>query len=197
MGRDGSATRERLLDAARHLFGQHGVAAVSIREINELAGQRNASALHYHFGSRDGLVAAVVQREYAAIDARRWRLLESATTPRDLVAAVIEPLAERLSTPDGRDYLRILPEILGPGFDDAWPAPPGVVEALARLHPHLRALPRPVRESRLRSMVLLMTSLLADRAMRIDAGQRQALGHRAFVDELVTMALGLVLAGPS
>jgi AcrR family transcriptional regulator len=62
MARDGTPTRERLLDAAQHLFARRGVDAVPIRQINELAGQRNASALHYHFGSCQALLVAIVER---------------------------------------------------------------------------------------------------------------------------------------
>ena len=47
-------TRERLLLTAEKLLGERGINGVSLREITREAGQRNASALHYHFGSRDG-----------------------------------------------------------------------------------------------------------------------------------------------
>ena len=196
MGRDGSATRERLLDAAQHLFARRGVEAVPIREINDLAGQRNASALHYHFGSRWGLVVAVVDRHQETIDAERRPLLASAgDDPRALVAAVAVPLADRLRTTEGRDYLRILPEIIGPGHDDdELPMPPGLVEALARLDRILGDRPAAVRRVRLRSMALVLTTLLADRAVRLEDGPRPPLGHDAFVGELVAMATGSLLA---
>lgn len=53
-------TRSKLILAALSLFAQHGIEAVSIRQIIIKAGQSNESAVHYHFGNKDGLVVAVL-----------------------------------------------------------------------------------------------------------------------------------------
>src|SRR5205085_1882241 len=45
-------TRDKLVDAAARLFAERGIDNVSINEIVRAAGQRNASAVHYHFGNR-------------------------------------------------------------------------------------------------------------------------------------------------
>ncbi|GGV45652.1 hypothetical protein GCM10010261_20120 [Streptomyces pilosus] len=58
MADESSSTRDRLLNAAEKLFLEHGVNQVSVRAINSEAGL-NPGAVHYHFGSRDGLVAAL------------------------------------------------------------------------------------------------------------------------------------------
>ena len=50
----------KLIMAAIRLFGESGVNAVSLREINRVAGAKNNSALHYHFGDKIGLVSAVI-----------------------------------------------------------------------------------------------------------------------------------------
>ena len=71
---DTETTRDKLLRAALHLFARQGL-DVPLRDINELAGQRNASALHYHFGGRPELLTAIIDRyrlsdeEHAAIEA--------------------------------------------------------------------------------------------------------------------------------
>ena len=52
---------QRLLEAGEYLFARYGVHGPTLRELNARAGQRNPSALHYHFGSRDGLVLAILQ----------------------------------------------------------------------------------------------------------------------------------------
>ncbi|MBP6382754.1 MAG: helix-turn-helix transcriptional regulator, partial [Pseudomonadales bacterium] len=44
-------TRKRILDTAERLFGERGVAAVSLRDINRAAGI-SQGVLHYHFGGR-------------------------------------------------------------------------------------------------------------------------------------------------
>ena len=54
MPRDATATNERLLREAERLFARRGLYQVTVREITEAAGQRNVSALNYHFGSREG-----------------------------------------------------------------------------------------------------------------------------------------------
>ena len=46
-------TREELILAAERLFSEFGIDAVSLRQINAAAGQRNSSAAHYQFGSKD------------------------------------------------------------------------------------------------------------------------------------------------
>lgn len=59
---DGLATRDRLLDAAERLFATQGIQATSLRMINDAAGAKNVSASHYHFGSKDGVINALVTR---------------------------------------------------------------------------------------------------------------------------------------
>ena len=56
MPRDASDTRARLLAEAERLFAIRGVHETTTREITEAAGQRNVSAVTYHFGSRDALL---------------------------------------------------------------------------------------------------------------------------------------------
>src|SRR5476651_703687 len=99
MPRSSEPARRQLLDAALRLFAAQGVAAVSLREIRLAAKQRNAGALHYHFGSKDGLLKALLERELPPLVARRRALLAQAAAARfdDLraVAAVfVLPFAE-------------------------------------------------------------------------------------------------------
>ncbi len=116
---DGPAeTRLLLLEAAEKLFAERGIDAVSLREINREAGQRNSSALHYHFGSRDALIAAIFERRMGAIDARRNLMLDAcleagdAGDLRSLQACAIWPLADQLRDRSGRNfYCRFLAEV--------------------------------------------------------------------------------------
>ena len=64
----GPDTRSRLLATAIELFARQGLDAVSLRAINTAAGARNASAAHYHFGSKLGLVEAIFEQVDAQID---------------------------------------------------------------------------------------------------------------------------------
>src|SRR5690349_14152218 len=67
--RDGDATRRLLVDAASKLFASNGVEGVSIRAVNAEAGVGPAS-VHYHFGSKDALLDAVLLQEGAGVIAR-------------------------------------------------------------------------------------------------------------------------------
>lgn len=54
---DGEQSRERLLQAAMRLFGQHGFSKTSTREIAQAAGA-NVAAISYYFGDKAGLYQA-------------------------------------------------------------------------------------------------------------------------------------------
>jgi AcrR family transcriptional regulator len=52
-------TRTRLLDAAARLFAEQGIDAVSVDAVADAAG-RTSGSIYAHFGSKDGLVTAVL-----------------------------------------------------------------------------------------------------------------------------------------
>ena len=54
-------TKERILDAAEQLFGEHGPSDTSLRAITAAAGV-NLAAVNYHFGSKEKLIEAVLSR---------------------------------------------------------------------------------------------------------------------------------------
>jgi AcrR family transcriptional regulator len=56
----GQSTRALLLAAAGDLLGQEGYAATSMRAVADRAGAR-LSLVHYHFGSKRGLLLAVLE----------------------------------------------------------------------------------------------------------------------------------------
>ena len=108
-------TRKRILDTAERLFGDRGVAAVSLRDNNRAAGI-SQGVLHYHFGGRDALVEAILERWLPSINAERTRMYEAllaagrTPTARDVVEILCLPLA-RLALghqPAGRRFLRCL-----------------------------------------------------------------------------------------
>jgi AcrR family transcriptional regulator len=109
--------RARLIGAAERLFAERGIDGVSLREINRAAGQGNASALQYHFGDRNGLVRAIIEKHRADTEPRRHALLDryEADGTRDLhtlASALVLPLSAKLADPDGgREYLQINCEV--------------------------------------------------------------------------------------
>lgn len=102
-----SSTPDLLLDAAAKLMAERGVDNVSIAEIVREAGQRNASAVHYHFGSRTEILRALLQRHMTEMTARRTSLIEAAVAspPSDLhtpANAIVRPIVA-MATGDWRD----------------------------------------------------------------------------------------------
>lgn len=92
--------------AAEKLFSARGVDAVSLREVSETAGQRNNSAVLYHFKSREGLIDAILNRHADPIQARyvaQLDLLQSQGTLelRTLLDVLVRPLVAKLDDPDG------------------------------------------------------------------------------------------------
>jgi AcrR family transcriptional regulator len=66
------ATRELILDTAERLFAEHGIYAVSNRQIAEAAGQGNTAAVGYHFGSRTELIEAMLSEISGSLNVRDW-----------------------------------------------------------------------------------------------------------------------------
>jgi len=62
-------TRERLLRAGLEVFGLHGYAGVSTRQLANRAGV-NLAAIPYHFGGKEGLYQAVTEHIAAQIGGR-------------------------------------------------------------------------------------------------------------------------------
>jgi AcrR family transcriptional regulator len=68
-------TKEKILDAAERLIGEQGYAATSLRQIIAEAGV-NLAAVHYHFGSKEGLLDAVVVRKAIPVNEARLAQLD-------------------------------------------------------------------------------------------------------------------------
>jgi AcrR family transcriptional regulator len=81
-----TSTRDHLLDVAESLFLSQGVDQVSLRAIAREAGQKNPSALQYHFGNREGLIEAIAGRRFRQQEARRAMLLEDALTEGETIS---------------------------------------------------------------------------------------------------------------
>jgi AcrR family transcriptional regulator len=95
------ATRELIMTAAERLFAEHGVAAVSARQIGEAAGQGNTAAVGYHFGTKTGLVEAIIRKH--ASDIERIRIQMAAKVAgfgdlRDWVGCLVRPSTDHLAS---------------------------------------------------------------------------------------------------
>ena len=168
-------TEVRLLDAAERLVGERGVDGVSLRAINAEA-DSNVAAAHYHFGSKEALVRAVLDRRMTVLAEARFRQLDvlgDEPDARAVAAVFVRPLFVLATAPAGARYVRFLAALYRAEGD--WLA---VVDAAfapqwARIEPVLaRATPRLDATHRGRRLALAsetMLRMLADPA-RYGAG---------------------------
>ncbi len=121
MAPDAAPTQQSLVTAASRLFAHHGIDAVTLTDIRRAAKQRNNSAIAYHFGSKDRLLQAVLDKHQPAIDQRRDALLEpldtgGAPTAQIIAEALVLPLAEKLEDANGgAEFLQIQAQLLSRG----------------------------------------------------------------------------------
>jgi AcrR family transcriptional regulator len=209
-----TTTKEKLIRAGEQLFAKHGVDGALTRDIVRLAGQANDSVVHYHFGSRTGLLGAICIKHIASMEEQRLADLRKIDPrdPRDphdptdldaVVAALVGPTAAKLTTEDGRDFLRIIVQIGSQAGvrEHATPAPllgTALKQQLDLLEGCCVALmPEPIALERIASVIGLLTTALADRARLIEGGARLALRHEAFVANLNQMIVAALTAPPA
>lgn len=77
---DKTAARDRLLDAASSLLGERDSLAVSLSEISARSGL-NHGLVGYYFGSKEGLLTALLERDALTALAALDRLVQSSLPP--------------------------------------------------------------------------------------------------------------------
>jgi AcrR family transcriptional regulator len=111
-------TRQRLLDAAEHLFAAEGFHSTSLRVLTGAA-KANLAAVKYHFGSKEGLLEAVFERRLVPLNQVRRERLESVRTPArlagrppataEVLRAIVEPtLAFREGGAGAEAFVRLV-----------------------------------------------------------------------------------------
>lgn len=88
-----SAARDRLLQTAAALFYAEGIKGVGVDRILSEAGVTRAT-MYRHFAGKEALVAAYLDREDATIRGYFEAAAANGGAPRDLLAAVIDGVAE-------------------------------------------------------------------------------------------------------
>jgi AcrR family transcriptional regulator len=203
--RDATETRARLVREAERLFARRGLYQVTVREITAAAGQRNVSALNYHFGSREGVLDAILVRHGDPTDAARGRLLDAVgrqASSRDLMAALVVPYAAHLRTTEGRDYLRIVAQMSARFNTWRMPNPgtgPYLREIFDILESRPTALSPELRRERVVEVIMLMTVSVAERARAVESGRPLELDEPTFEVNLTDVLVGVLeapLRGP-
>ncbi|OBA81596.1 TetR family transcriptional regulator [Mycobacterium sp. 1164966.3] len=96
-----TSTQEAILAAAERLYAEHGMFAVSNRQVSEAAGQGNNAAVGYHFGTKADLVRAIEKKHRGPVEELREQMvaeLEDSADMRDWVACLVRPLTDHLET---------------------------------------------------------------------------------------------------
>jgi AcrR family transcriptional regulator len=70
-------TKQKILDTAERLFAEQGYGTTSLRQVIAAA-EVNVAAVHYHFGSKEELLDAVIIRKAGPVTAKRMALLAEA-----------------------------------------------------------------------------------------------------------------------
>jgi AcrR family transcriptional regulator len=96
-----SLTREAILTAAERLFAEHGVFAVSNRQVSEAAGQGNNAAVGYHFGTKTDLVRAIEHKHAIPVEKLREErvaaIADNGGELRDWAECLVLPLTDHLT----------------------------------------------------------------------------------------------------
>ncbi len=112
--KDSPSTAEKILDAAEALFADSGYDGVSLRAITKKAGVELALA-NYHFGPKEALFCAVVERRAAEINRDRMVLLEKRRGSQEvesIIDAFTRPFLERSQLGGGwKSYARLVAQI--------------------------------------------------------------------------------------
>jgi AcrR family transcriptional regulator len=167
-------TRLALICAAERLFAEQGLQKTSLRQINQEAGQRNESAIHYHFGSREAVIAAIIELRTRPVNEDRLQMLADARAkagdaPLSSVAIaeiLVLPLVRALAANPGENhYLRFLTQL---SLDRAsrqrvsgGPYDTSVVQCLNEFIRSKPYFPRQVQHQRFVAASLVMNRMLA------------------------------------
>lgn len=108
---DRTATRDKILDAAEMLFARSGFDGTSVRDVTSLV-ELSPGAINYYFGSKTGLIRAVLKRVADELNGERYRHLDALeanataeTLPIDgVLRAFLEPLLRGFS-PQRREII--------------------------------------------------------------------------------------------
>ena len=203
--RDARDSRQRLIVAAERLFGERGIDGVSLREINRAAGQKNASGLQYHFGTKADLIAAVFRHRQPEIEARRQAMLKQMKASggtsdlRQTLRAMVVPFAEQLdSGGNQRSYVRFVAQLYRhPSIREAEFASAGYRETYRLAQRLLRAeWPADLVKQRLGLLVGHLVHALADLETRVAKRAKPAAPRRIelFVSDLLDTAVGALTA---
>ena len=200
-----SSTQEAILVAAERLYAEHGVFAVSNRQVSEAAGQGNNAAVGYHFGTKADLVRAIEEKHRGPVEKLREKmvaeLLKSgrAGEMRAWVACLVLPLTDHLEALGNPTwYARFAAQAMtDPAYYNIVVkgalSSPSLVQVVDGINQCLPNLPTDVRFERNVMARNLLMHACADRERALAAGVPSR-SWRAAASGLIDAIVGLWLA---
>ena len=117
-------TKDKLLDTAERLFGEHGYDATSLRQIIAEAGV-NLAAIHYHFGSKQELLDEIIERQAGPVNAERMAQIDRAEAEAAGEPMPVNKILGAFLTPMARaaqrrpQFVRLMGRIYAEGLMDS------------------------------------------------------------------------------
>ena len=202
-----ASVRNLLLDVAERLFAEHGIEGVSFNQIAKAADQRNSTVIQYHFGSKTGLLQAILERHMPAVNEMRLELLsriDGKSRPVDLrrlAEAMVLPYAAHLSHPNGSYFVRLGAQFYSDPSLELFKLMKGnntgMREAGRMTREVLSDLPAFVVKHRLGLITSLVFAAFADREKLRAAGKHVGVARlhtEPFVNDLVAMIVAALNA---
>lgn len=174
------STRQQILATAERLFAEHGLYAVSNRQISASAGQGNNAAVGYHFGTKADLVRAIIVKHTEPMERLRLAMVEAVGDGaglREWVDCLVRPVTTHLDSLGGPTwYARFGAQVMtDPAFraimSEEALATPGmrlVLEGLQRSLPG--EVPAQARLDRAQMLRHLMVHVVAERERALAEG---------------------------
>lgn len=177
---DGNETRQILKATAQRLFALHGVDGISIKDILAASGQRNNTSLHYHFGSKEALIAELLSDGAKQIDAIRQSMLDElerggrALRVRDVLKALVLPVNELTERRHPENtYIRFVANLqmnhralFREALGDTWNV--GYRRCLEHLRGLLGEIPAPLLEQRMSMVGIYANAIFAAKEAALD-----------------------------
>ncbi len=205
-----TSTQEAILAAAERLYAEHGMFAVSNRQVSEAAGQGNNAAVGYHFGTKADLVRAIEQKHRGPVEQLREQLVSEVSEGsevnetaemRDWVACLVRPLTDHLETLGNPTwYARFAAQAMtDPAYYNIIVkgalSSPSLVQVVDGINRCLPDLPAEVRFERNIMARNLLMHTCADRERALAAGSMMhQTSWRAAASGLIDAIVGLWLA---
>lgn len=202
--RGSEGTEARLVLAAERLFAAHGVRAVSLRAVMNEA-EANVASVHYHFGSKDALLEAVVRSRLDEVTDTRSAVLDELAsaknlTARDLAQALIGPVVQLVEN-GGRDWVKLIGSLLSSNDPGLTPISESFFERNARfvelMERHDPEASRGTLSFRLTQAMTLTLHVLGDgdNVRSLLSGQGETWTSTEVTNQLLDVVAS-VLAGP-